>query len=197
MRHVTISVLLAALACSACAREAHIQSEPIVTNIPSPAEFTSAPLRNRIRVELNASVSDVWALVGEPGRMAEFSSGLERVEAQRDASGQLMGYTCTFKPMAPGEPSIVSSDRMRYWLPQTGWASSGVASDAFGLSNDLNAITLTATASGTMVTWEVYFDAGDVAMMKGHFNEALADIAANLTQRFGGRVVERYVEPER
>lgn len=120
MRHVTISVLLAALACSACAREAHTQPEPTVTNIPSPAEFTSAPWRNRVRVELNASVSEVWALVGEPGRMAEFSSGLERVEAQRGASGELLGYTCTFKPMASGEQSIVSSDRMRYWLPQAG-----------------------------------------------------------------------------
>ena len=30
--------------------------------------------------------------------------------------------------------------------------------------------------------------------MKTHFDEALADIAENLIRRFGGKIVERYVE---
>lgn len=194
MRHGMMTALLAALACSACAPAAQPAQETAVTDIPSPATFTSAPLRNSVRLELNAPVADVWDLVGDPGRMAEYSAGLERVEARRDASGRPEGYTWTFKPMAPGEQAIVSSDRMRYWLPEVGWASSGVAHDAFGLSNDLSTITLAPSAAGTEVTWEVYYDAEDVATMKGHFDEALADIAANPVERFGGRVVERYVE---
>jgi hypothetical protein len=31
--------------------------------------------------------------------------------------------------------------------------------------------------------------------MKQHFDEALADIAQNLAGRFGGRLIERYVQP--
>lgn len=195
MHRIVMAAVIAALACSACAPAAQPPEETAVTDIPSPASFTSAPLRNRVRVELNAPVREVWALVGDPGRMAEYSAGLARVETQRDASGRLEGYTCTFKPMAPDEQGIVSSDRMRYWLPEVGWASSGVDHDAFGLSNDLNTITLARSAAGTIVTWEVYYDAEDVAMMKGHFDEALADIAANLVRRYGGRVAERYIEP--
>jgi hypothetical protein len=36
-----------------------------MTDIPSSTVFTSAPLRNRLRVELHAPPSDVWALVAD------------------------------------------------------------------------------------------------------------------------------------
>lgn len=94
----------------------------------------------------------------------------------------------------PGEEGIVSRDIMRWWEPDHGWASSGAEADAFGLSNDLNVTMIEARNEGATLTWEVYFDAQDVAGMKAHFDEALADIAQNLVRRFGGRLVERIVE---
>jgi len=160
---------------------------------PDIAAFTTAPLRNRIRVELNAPVPEVWALVGDPARMPEYSAGLARVEACADAGGRYESYVCHFKPM-PGEEGIVSRDIMRWWEPDHGWASSGAEADAFGLSNDLNVTMIEARNEGATLTWEVYFDAQDVAGMKAHFDEALADIAQNLVRRFGGRLVERIVE---
>lgn len=46
--------------------------------VPSASDFTSSPLRNRIRVELEAPVSTVWELVGDLSRFPEYSVGLER-----------------------------------------------------------------------------------------------------------------------
>lgn len=40
----------------------------------------------------------------------------------------------------------------------------------------------------------MHFDAEDLPAAKAGIDEALADIAENLIARFGGRVVERYVE---
>jgi hypothetical protein len=39
---------------------------------------TSAPLRHRLRHELNAPVPDVWALVGRHERLHEYSAGMAR-----------------------------------------------------------------------------------------------------------------------
>ena len=44
------------------------------------------------------------------------------------------------------------------------------------------------------MTWEQYYDAADLDMNKAVFDQALADIAERLIARFGGRLVERYVD---
>jgi uncharacterized protein (TIGR02246 family) len=48
------------------------------------------------------------------------------------------------------------------------------------------------TSSGTLLTWDEYFDADDPEAMRTSFDEALADTAERLVARFGGRLVERY-----
>lgn len=143
---------------------------------------------------LNAPVSEVWALVGDPGRMPEYSAGLARVETKMDASGRCESYVCHFKPMEEGAEGIVSRDRTRWWATDRGWASSGTEADAFGLENDLSIMVIEPANSGVALTWEAYFDSGDVDTMKAHFDEALADIGENLVRRFGGRIIERYVQ---
>jgi hypothetical protein len=55
-------------------------------------------------------------------------------------------------------------------------------------------VTLERSKGGALVTCDEYFDTQDIEMMKTHFDEALADMGDNLVRRFGGRVVERYVE---
>jgi hypothetical protein len=165
-----------------------------MTNVPNPTDFTSAPLRNRLRVTLKAPVSEVWALVGDPGRMPEYSAGLERVVVSRDPSGQPASFVCTFKPTEAGGEGVVSRDRVRWWTADRGWASSGAAADAFGLENDLHMVTVEPAQDGVTVTWSAYYNAADLQMMKTHFDDALADIGANLVRRFGGSIQERFLE---
>jgi Polyketide cyclase / dehydrase and lipid transport len=171
-----------------------LRKEGKMTSIPNVSTFTSAPLRNRVRVELKAPVSEVWTLIGDLARFPEYSSGLERVEASVDSQGRCTQYVCHFKPQEPGGPRIVSREIIRWYEPNRGYASSGAQADAFGLTNDLHVVSLEPTRAGATVTWEEYFDAQDLEMMKAHFDEALADTGENLVRRFGGSIVERYVE---
>lgn len=158
----------------------------------NPQQVTQAPLRNRVCVQLNATPEEVWALIGDLGRFPEYSAGLDQVHVTNGNNGHPIDYTCQFKPMEPGGESISSREIIQWWQPGIGYASRSAGGDAFGLKNDLNLVTISATADGSVVTWEEYFDAEDAEMMQAHFAQALADIAENLARTFGGRVIERY-----
>lgn len=161
---------------------------------PKADAITKAPLRNRMRALLKAPVAKVWPLIGDLARLADYSAGLERVDAKTDVKGRCTEYTCHFKPMAPGGERIVSREIMRWYEPNVGYASSSAGADAFGMENDLNLVVLEPLGGDTLLTWSEYFDAQDLAMMKAHFDDALADTGANLAQHFGGAIIERYVE---
>jgi hypothetical protein len=136
----------------------------------------------------------VWTLLGDPARLPEYSAGLERVEATLDSTGRCTAFVCHFKPLEAGGERIVSRDVVRWYEPLRGYASSGAGEDAFGMANDLNLVLLEPSAGGTLVTMDEYYDARDLGMMKAHFDEAFADIGERLVRRFGGRVVDRFVE---
>src|SRR5262245_57692023 len=85
-----------------------------------PSEFTSSPVRNRLQLELDASVSEVWALTGDLSRFPEYSEGLERVEVVLGDDGGCLEYTCYFKPVEVDGESLspVSRDLMKWYEPQ-------------------------------------------------------------------------------
>ncbi len=164
------------------------------TDVPDVSAFTSSPLRNRIRVELKAPVSEVWALLGNLPRFPEYSSGLSKVDAKEDSSGRCTEYVCHFKPLEEGKESVSERNFIRWYEPNRGYASSGEENNAFRLRNDLNLVILESSKEGTILTWDEYYDAQDVQWNKTGFDQAMADIGENLIRRFGGRIIERYVE---
>src|SRR5262245_4051950 len=155
-----------------------------ITNGVVVSTLTSTPLRNRIRVELNAPISDVWALLGNLARYPEYSFGLEKVEANVDSSGACTEYVCHSKPQADGGESVVHREIIRWYEPNRGYASSGEEGNAFGLTNDLTLVTVELSNEGTIMTWSQYYDAPDLDMSKAVFDQALADIGENLVRRF-------------
>jgi hypothetical protein len=163
------------------------------SGVPSASEFTSSPLRNRIRVELEAPVSEVWELVGDLSRFPEYSEGLERVEAKQDEDGRCTEYTCHFKPLEEGAAGAVSHDVMKWFEPNRGYLSVEVGG-SWGGGNTVALMTLDPIPEGTRMTNDMYFDAEDLDAAKAHLDDALVDIAENLIARFGGRVTEHYVE---
>ncbi|HYE87899.1 MAG TPA: hypothetical protein VEA16_16160 [Vicinamibacterales bacterium] len=130
-------------------------------------------------------------MIGDPVRLPEYSAGLERVEAKRDSTGACTEYLCYFKPRAAGMESIVDRNVMRWYEANVGYASSADANNAFGVTNDLNLVLVQDSGALTMVTWEEYYDAQDVPMMRAEYDGAFADIAERLIKRFGGRVIAR------
>lgn len=164
------------------------------TGVPSASEFTSSPLRNRIRLELDAPVSEVWELMGDLSRFPEYSVGLERVDAVLDENGRCVEYTCYFKPFEEGADGAVSRDVMKWYEPERGYLSVEVGG-SWGGGGTVAFTTLDPIPGGTQVTSDMHFESEDLEAAKAHIDEALVDIAQNLIARFGGRVVERYVEP--
>ncbi len=157
---------------------------------PNPALYTVAPLRNRIRVDLAASVADVWELMGDLRRFPEYSAGLERVDVETDGTGALEGYVCHFKPRQQGGEPIAHREVIRWYEPERGYASTAAEPELFGQSNALAVMTLEACAAGTRMTYDMYYDAVDLAFTTADIDQAFADIGARLVARFGGGVVE-------
>jgi hypothetical protein len=161
--------------------------------VPSASDFTSSPLRNRIRLELDGPVSEVWELIGDLSRFPEYSMGLERVEAVQDEEGRCVEYTCYFKPVEDGMQGPVSRDVMKWYEPNRGYLSVEIEGDA-GTERAVALMTLDPIPRGTRLTCDMHFDAEDLDAAKAQLDEALGDIAENLIRRFGGTLTERYVE---
>jgi hypothetical protein len=100
------------------------------SGVPSAAEFTASPLRNRLVLELKAPVSQVWALLGDLPRFPEYSAGLERVDVELGEDGRCAEYTCHFEPVAAGAAGAVSRDVMKWYEPERGYLSVEVEGDA-------------------------------------------------------------------
>jgi Polyketide cyclase / dehydrase and lipid transport len=162
--------------------------------VPSPSDFTSSPLRNRLRIELEAPVSEVWELTGDLSRFPEYSVGLERVEVKHDEAGRCVEYTCYFKPVEGSAESAVSRDVMKWYERERGYLSVEVDGDT-GTEGTVAFTTLDPIPGGTRLDYHMYYDSKDLGTMKTHLDEVFGDMADRLIARFGGRVIDRYVEP--
>jgi hypothetical protein len=96
-----------------------------------------------------------------------------------------------------GEDGIVDRNVVRWYERNVGYASSAQANNAFGVTNDLNLVSVEPSAGGTIVTWDEYYEAADLPMMRAEYDHAFADIAERLIERFGGQVIERTVDGSR
>src|SRR5688500_9556571 len=175
-----------------------MEQKATTTVLPAADKFVTSPLRNRIKLELSAPVPDVWAVIGDPGRMPEYSAGLQKVDTKKDSSGKYVAYICHFKPMEEGEEGIVHNVNMIWYEPNKGWASLDEEPNAFGLQQTLTLITLDAKDDKTILQWDMHFNSKNeeaIKMNVSSLEQALNhDIAQNLTKKFGGKVLESYVD---
>jgi carbon monoxide dehydrogenase subunit G len=150
-----------------------------------------------MRVRLNQPPEAVWSLVGDLSRLPEYSAGLERVESKTDPGGACVEFTCHFKPRAAGDEGIVDRNMVRWYERNVGYASSAQGDNAFGVSEDLILVTVERSGNETIVSWEEYYEAADLPMMRAEYDDAFADIAQRLIARFGGEVIERTIDGPR
>ena len=151
-------------------------------------ELTNAPLRHRMRVELRAPLSDVWALTGDHARLAEYSAGIARVDVTPGAR------ICHFHPREEGAPPLSVREIIRWEEPGRGYAVSAEQGNDFGLTDDLSFVTVEPLDGGTLFTWEQYYEHPDLTVMRAGFQEGIIDIGQRLAARFGGRIVEQFVD---
>src|SRR4051794_8052605 len=113
-----------------------------VAATPRAKDLTSAPLRHRLRLQLDAAVSDVWALVGQHTRMPEYSAGIASV-AIEDAPGGGRTRVCQFRSPDGAGLGPALRERIRWEAANVGYATSAEPGNAFGLENSVELVTLT------------------------------------------------------
>ncbi len=167
----------------------------VKSSLPTADQFVDSPLRSRIRLALNAPLAEVWETVGDPGRMPEYSEGLQKVETKWNASGHCTAYQCHFKEQQPGAEVTNHRAIMQWYAPLKGWASTDEEPNDFGLTQSLTFITLEAQGNKTMLKWDMHFNSENMEIYKADLEEALnQDIAQRLIQRFGGQLLESFIE---
>ena len=166
-----------------------------MSNVPDAKSFTTSPLRNRLRLELRARPEAVWALVGDHTRFPEYSPGLAKVEVMGGEREPGRTRVCHFRPMAEGDKGMVLREDLRWEAPGLGYAATAQHGNGFGLENELTLVTLQPAGEATILIWDQHYDGGALSEMKREFDTALKEIGDQLVRRFGGRVLERYVEP--
>lgn len=171
--------------------------QTVSTMVPEAGTWVNSPLRNRLQVKLNAPVHDVWTLVGDPANMPQYSGGLRTVINESDDMGKLTGYTCYFNPVEDGQPEITHFSSIVWHEKNLGWASRDDDHNAFGTLQSLSLMTLQKEGDHTIFRWDFHFNCADeetLNMNKEGYRHALDDIAGRLINRFGGDLVENYVE---
>ncbi|MEZ5016508.1 MAG: hypothetical protein R2800_05595 [Flavipsychrobacter sp.] len=166
--------------------------------VPKASQFVKSPLRNRIRLKLNASISEVWALVGKLERMPEYSLGLKRLDANYNNENVCTGYTCHFYPMTEKGEVLSHSETMLWYVHDKGFVTLADEPNVFGLQQSLGVVMLEEEEEDTILQWDVHFTSENDEIIRMNilgFEKALnIDIAQNLIKIFGGSVLENYTQ---
>lgn len=166
------------------------------TTLPKAKKWVSGPVRNRLTVVLNKPVADVYALVGDPGNMPKYSSGLDSVTTT-SANGKYISYTCYFKPAKEGKPGYVHTENVIWQEQNQGWASRIPEQNEWGFTQYLSLLTLEERDGTSVLTWSMYYNHADstmVDMNKAGLEQAFGDMGSQLVARFGGNVIENFAE---
>jgi len=175
----------------------HSEEKVLNTPFPEADKWVSSPLRNLIKLELNASLTEVWSLIGDPGKMPSYSSGLEKVETKISPEGRCLEYTCFFKAEDGGQQGSVHTAKMLWYEPNRGWASLDEEPNEFGFKESLTLITFEARGDKTIVKWSMHFNCESQELLLSSISsleEALEDISKRLIKIFGGVKLEGYAE---
>lgn len=199
------AVLALTMACTSCNNSSNQQTklenkmEQKETNaqLPTADKWVKSPLRNSIKLELNAPITEVWALIGDPTKMPTYSFGLQKVDTKSDGSGKCTEYTCYVKLTEEGGQEIVHTAKMLWYEPTKGWASIDEEPNAFGFQQSLTLITFEEKDNKTILHWAMHFDCENQEMLQmnvSSLEQALNnDIAKKLIDKFGGKVIESFV----
>ncbi|WP_416866989.1 MAG: SRPBCC family protein [Imperialibacter sp.] len=193
------------ITCAGCYRnsnqqlnfENEMEQKAVSANLRTADEWVSSPLRNRLTLKLNRNVEEVWALVGDPANMPQYSDGLRKVETEFDEAGNCTAYTCYFKPVDGVNEEIIHHTTIIWHERNTGWASLDPEVNPFGMLQSLSLMTLEADEEQTVFKWQFHFNCENEMMLnfnKDGYKSALDDISQRLIKKFGGTQLENFVE---
>jgi hypothetical protein len=176
--------------------KAEMEQKAANVELPTTDKWVKSPVRNRLVVELDKPISEVWSLVGDPTNMPKFSAGLDSVTAKME-NGKCTQYTCYFKPMKEGEPGYVHTEDMLWQEANRGWASRAPEPNEMEYTDYLSLLTLEEINGKTKLTWSMTCNHEKremIDMNKQGLVQAFDDIGKQLVSKFGGKLMENYAE---
>lgn len=174
-----------------------LEEQQAIPMYPRASNFVESPVRNRLTLELNRPVSEVYALVGDPGNMPKYSAGLEKVETESE-NGRYSSYTCYFKTKTEDEEGLVHTEAIVWQEVNQGWASMSHEPDEFGFTDYFSLTTLEDKGNKTLLQWYMHYNHESLEMIKMNASELVDvfdDMGNQLIAKFGGKVVENFVKP--
>lgn len=164
---------------------------------PTADRWVNSPLRNRIKLELNAPIREVWAVVGDPAKILIYSAVINKVETKTDGSGKQTEYTCFYKPCEETGVEEAVHAKILWHEANKGWAALDEEPNAYGLQQSLLLITVEQQDNKTILSWNMHYDSesNEILQMLPTALEQLlkGEIAQQLIQTFGGTVLDSYL----
>lgn len=199
-----LALTMACTSCNNCSQQSKNESKmeqkkENTTVLPTADKWVTSPVRHLLVLELEKPVAEVYALVGDPGNMPKYSVGLDSVTTKTE-NGKCIQYTCYFKPAAKGEKGYVHTDNMVWQAVNQGWAAKTPEPNEMGFTESFSLTTFEEINGKTIVKWYMHYNHKKpkmIEMNKQGLVSAFDDIGKQLVAKFGGKVVENYVEPSK
>ena len=149
-------------------------------------QWSHALLRNQATAVLAAPLDSVWALVGDPARLPEYS-GVVKVEVDRSRVTGPGDAGCRRRCTFPGGETF---DEVVFWADPPYAFVSGAPAGPSREAGDVSVVTLEPLGERhTLFTWRQYYDFADLAPVVAEYERGINEIADRLVKRFGGYVV--------
>lgn len=173
-----------------------MEKQEINVVFPTADKWVKSPLRNNIKIELNAPINEVWAVVGDPAKILTYSSGLNKIETKTDASGKCTEYTCFYPSNGENKEETIHA-KMLWHEANKGWASLDEEPNTFGFRQSLALITVEQKENKTILNWDMHYNNESDEILQMYITsleQALTDeIARQLTHKFGGSILDSYI----
>ena len=173
--------------------EYKMEKQEINMAFPTAEKWVKSPLRNRIKLELNAPIDEVWAVVGDPAKVLIYSSDLSKVETKTDDSGTPTEYTLFYKPCEETGAEETVHSKVLWYEANKGWAALDEEPNGYGLQQSLLLITVEQQNNKTIINWNMHYDSESneaLQMLTTSLEQLLkSEIAEQLIKTFGGSIL--------
>lgn len=157
---------------------------------PSADKWVKSPLRNSVKLKLNAPISKVWEVVNNPAKVLLSCADINRVEIETNKTGVCTAYTCIYKPLEEEATEVNAHSKILWSEINKGWASLDDEPHPFGFKESLALMTLKEEGNNTSLNWFMYYDIennDELQMTILSLDKTLKDeIAQYLILTFGG-----------
>lgn len=159
---------------------------------PSTNRWVTSPLRNNIKIELNALVNDVWMAIANPMDIFSNCCGVNHVESIIDDLGNCSEYTTYYESENSSE-NIAARSTMVWYEPNQGWASLDDYPHPMGFEQSLIIITVEKKENKSILNWSMHYDIENNEMLQIFIKELdqslKKEVSRYFIQKLGGRII--------